>query len=58
MGGCDTCTRKLEQGKCATLTVAIGLEKDCPFWSDDPEWREKAEAAIAAYKCRYDIGKE
>lgn len=45
---CDSCARK-RGDKCATLKEMIGKYRDCPFWTDDPEWEIKAEDAIKAY---------
>jgi hypothetical protein len=49
MGRCNNCKRLRADGQCAVLTELIGKEKDCAFWTNDPNWAEKAEAAINDY---------
>lgn len=46
---CETCTRR-RGNQCAVLLEMIGLDKDCSFWTDDPDWEKKSEAAVKAYK--------
>ncbi len=62
MGRCKDCKKYLKgrdrniygRCRCAVLKEEIGQEKDCPFWTDDPLWLEKAIADIAAYRARMD----
>ena len=61
---CGTCQRvRVSEGKtggrkggrkrtgfeCAVLLRMIGQVKECSFWTDDPEWEEKARQAARYY---------
>lgn len=46
---CNTCARR-RGNKCAALKEMIGVDKDCSFWTDDPDWESKAERAVNRYK--------
>lgn len=51
---CDTCKRR-RGVRCAVLLEMIGRKKDCSFWTDDPDWERKADAAVAAYKLDFKV---
>lgn len=53
---CETCARR-RGSQCAVLKEMIGKDRDCSFWTDDPEWEEKAEAASREYALRRIGGK-
>ena len=51
---CSSCAKNtLEDSGCQVLTERIGMNRDCSFWTDDPDWKEEAEKAVKRYKEGY-----
>lgn len=46
---CDTCEKKVNEHRCAVLTVMLGRVRDCFAWSDDPDWEVKVRTAVELY---------
>lgn len=47
---CDTCAKfKKTTHTCTVLADPIGLREECWAWTDDPAWKEEADAATRVY---------
>lgn len=58
---CATCAKRGDPAKYRLRSQGCIILKEryankCPFWSDDPEWQDKAEQAIRAYAATSPIG--
>jgi len=49
---CYRCQKVNQNGKCEAYVELVGLEKECPGFTTDPEWKEKLELDVMEYALR------